>query len=161
MADNLGPMAWLFLPENVQVQYLQKNAQMRKKNLRPQILNDTVEAYFLHEVQFSAAIEAAHFPDCETGYWRHCLCAAKAVPMNGAPSSNADKAAFRRLPFSPYHKHIRKKNFRWRQGRCPLSYEKESRIRESELSLLHDSFHNAHSRMGCLHRKRKRLQSLE
>ena len=24
--------------------------------------------YFLHEVQFSAAIEAAHFPDCETGY---------------------------------------------------------------------------------------------
>ena len=27
----------------------------------------------------------------------HCLCAAKAVPMNGAPSSNADKAAFRRL----------------------------------------------------------------
>ena len=68
MADNLGPMAWLFLPENVQVQYLQKNAQMRKKNLRPQILNDTVEAYFLHEVQFSAAIEAAHFPDCETGY---------------------------------------------------------------------------------------------
>ena len=27
----------------------------------------------------------------------HCLCAAKAVPKNGAPSSNADKAAFRRL----------------------------------------------------------------
>ena len=26
MADNLGPMAWLFLPENEQVQYLQKNA---------------------------------------------------------------------------------------------------------------------------------------
>ena len=26
----------------------------------------------------------------------HCLYAAKAVPMNGAPSSNADKAAFRR-----------------------------------------------------------------
>ena len=31
------------------------------KSIRPQI-NDTVEAYFLHEVQFSAAIEAAHFP---------------------------------------------------------------------------------------------------
>jgi hypothetical protein len=62
MADNLGPMAWLFLPENVQVQYLQKIAQMRKKYLRSQIINDTVEAYFLHEVQFSAAIEAAHFP---------------------------------------------------------------------------------------------------
>ena len=25
----------------------------------------------------------------------HCLYAAKAVPMNGAPSSNADEAAFR------------------------------------------------------------------
>ena len=62
MADNLGPMAWLFLPENVQVQYLQKIAQMRKKYLRPQIINDTAEAYFLHEVQFSAAIGAAHFP---------------------------------------------------------------------------------------------------
>jgi len=56
-------MAWLFLQENVQVQYLQKIAQMRKKYLRPQIINDTAEAYFLHEVQFSAAIEAAHFPD--------------------------------------------------------------------------------------------------
>ena len=35
MADNLGPMAWLFLPENEQVQYLQKIAQMRKKYIRP------------------------------------------------------------------------------------------------------------------------------
>ena len=42
MADNLGPMAWLFLPENEQVQYLQKIAQMRKKYLRPLIFNDTV-----------------------------------------------------------------------------------------------------------------------
>jgi len=54
-------MAWLLLPENVQVQYLQKIAQMRRKYLRPQIFNDAVEANFLHEVQFSAAIEAAHF----------------------------------------------------------------------------------------------------
>ena len=67
MADNLGPMAWLFLQENEQVQYLQKIAQMRKKSIRPQIFNDTVEANFLHEVQFSAAIEAAHFPAAETG----------------------------------------------------------------------------------------------
>ena len=67
IADNLGPMAWLFLQENVQVQYLQKIAQMRKKSIRPQIFNDTVEANFLHEVQFSAAIEAAHFPAAETG----------------------------------------------------------------------------------------------
>ncbi len=42
MADNLGPMAWLFLQENEQVQYLQKIAQMRKKSIRPQIFNDTV-----------------------------------------------------------------------------------------------------------------------
>jgi hypothetical protein len=55
-------MAWLFLQENEQVKYLQKIAQMRKKSLRPQIINNMVEAYFLHEVQFSAAIEAAHFP---------------------------------------------------------------------------------------------------
>ena len=41
---------------------------MRKKSIRPQIFNDTVEAYFLHEVQFSAAIEAAHFPAAETGH---------------------------------------------------------------------------------------------
>ena len=33
MADNLGPMAWLLLPENVQVQYLQKTA-LRAKNNR-------------------------------------------------------------------------------------------------------------------------------
>ena len=32
-------MAWLFLQENVQVQYLQKIAQMRKKSIRPQIFN--------------------------------------------------------------------------------------------------------------------------
>ena len=68
MADNLGPMAWLFLPENEQVQYLQKIAQMRKKSIRPHIFNDTVKANFLHEVQFSAAIEAAHFPAVETGH---------------------------------------------------------------------------------------------
>ena len=71
MADNLGPMAWLFLPENEQVQYLQKIAQMRKKSILSQIFNDTVEAYFLHEVQFSAAIGAAHFPDWETAIEAH------------------------------------------------------------------------------------------
>ena len=46
MADNLGPMAWLFLQENVQVQYLQKIAQMR---------------------------EAAHFPAAETGHLARSL----------------------------------------------------------------------------------------
>ncbi len=68
MQTTSAPMAWLYLQENVQVQYLQKIAQMRKKSLRPQMFNDMVEAYFLHEVQFSAAIEAAHFPAAETGH---------------------------------------------------------------------------------------------
>ena len=37
MADDLGPMAWSFLPENEQVQYLQKIAQMRIKSIRTQV----------------------------------------------------------------------------------------------------------------------------
>ncbi len=32
MADDLGPMAWSFLPENEQVQYMQKIA-LRAENL--------------------------------------------------------------------------------------------------------------------------------
>jgi len=56
---------------------------------------------FLHEVQFSAGIGPAHFLAETTRPLRYCLCAAKADPMNGAPSSNSDIAAFRRLPFSP------------------------------------------------------------
>ena len=59
MADNLGPMAWLFLPENEQVQYLLKIA------LRAE--NPSGPIYFLRQ-QFSAAIEAAHFPAVETGH---------------------------------------------------------------------------------------------
>ena len=41
---------------------------MRKRSIRPQIFKDTDEVNFLHEVQFSAAIEAAHFPAVETGH---------------------------------------------------------------------------------------------
>ena len=37
MQTTSAPMAWLFLQENVQVQYLQKIAQKRKKSIRPQI----------------------------------------------------------------------------------------------------------------------------
>ena len=37
MADNLGPMAWLFLPENEQVQYLQKICTSYRKSIRPLI----------------------------------------------------------------------------------------------------------------------------
>ena len=50
---------------------------------------------------------------------------------------------------------IKKKNLRWRQGRYPLSYWQAPYIRESELSHLYGTFNSAHSRMGCLHRKRK------
>ena len=45
---------------------LQKIALRAKNPSGPKYVK--VEAYFLHEVQFSAAIEAAHFLDCETGY---------------------------------------------------------------------------------------------
>ena len=54
------------LPENEQVQYLQKIALRAKNPSGPKYVK--VEAYFLHEVQFSAAIEAAHFPAVETGH---------------------------------------------------------------------------------------------
>jgi hypothetical protein len=39
MADNLGPMAWLFLPENVLPQWQQKIAQMRKKSIQTQMVS--------------------------------------------------------------------------------------------------------------------------
>ena len=67
MADNLGPMAWLFLPENEQVQYLQKIA-IAENPSGPKQTEPIDPIYFLHEVQYSAAIEAAHFPAAETGY---------------------------------------------------------------------------------------------
>ena len=51
MADNLGPMAWLFLPENVQVQYLQKIALRAENQFGHKYV--TVEANFLRQ-QFSA-----------------------------------------------------------------------------------------------------------
>ena len=61
MADNLGPMAWLFLPENEQVQYLQKIALRAENPAAPSVFYYLDSFYFLHEVRFSAAIEAAHF----------------------------------------------------------------------------------------------------
>ena len=38
MADNLGPMAWLFLPENEQVQYLQKIALRAENPSGPKVI---------------------------------------------------------------------------------------------------------------------------
>ena len=45
MADNLGPMAWLFLPENVQVQYLQKIALRAENPSGPQHISITLRIY--------------------------------------------------------------------------------------------------------------------
>jgi hypothetical protein len=56
-------MAWLFLPENEQVQYLLKIALRAKNPSGHKYYLIWTNKYFLHEVQFSAAIEAAHFPD--------------------------------------------------------------------------------------------------
>ena len=67
MQTTSAPMAWLFLQENVQVQYLQKIAS-QKIRLDHIIICLCVLMDFLHEVQFSAAIEAAHFPAVETGH---------------------------------------------------------------------------------------------
>ena len=66
MQTTSAPMAWLFLQENEQVQYLQKIALRAENPSGPKYVK--VEANFLHEVQFSAAIEAAHFPAVETGH---------------------------------------------------------------------------------------------
>ena len=55
---------------------------------------------FRTKCDFLQVLDLLIFLQKQPGHW-HCLYAAKAVPMNGAPSSNADKAAFRRLPFSP------------------------------------------------------------
>jgi hypothetical protein len=65
-SSNADKAAFRRLQENVQVQYLQKIALRAKNPSGPKYVK--VEAYFLHEVQFSAAIEAAHFPAVETGH---------------------------------------------------------------------------------------------
>ena len=49
-------------PENEQVQYLQKIALRAENPAAPSVFYNLDSFYFLHEVQFSAAIEAAHFP---------------------------------------------------------------------------------------------------
>ena len=73
MADDLGLIAWSFLPENVQVQYLQKIASRKihpdpNKYCRPEgSIRAADPKDFPHAVRFSAAIEAAHFPAAETG----------------------------------------------------------------------------------------------
>ena len=60
-------MAWLFLPENEQVQYLQKIALRAKNPSGPKFLF-LGQALFFAKAISSAAIEAAHFPAVETGH---------------------------------------------------------------------------------------------
>ena len=60
MQTTSAPMAWLFLQENVQVQYLQKIATQKIRLDH----NISVSGWiFCALAQFSAAIEAAYFPD--------------------------------------------------------------------------------------------------
>ena len=63
MQTTSAPMAWLFLQENVQVQYLQKIALRAKNPFGPKWSHYLDMLYFPHLVRFSVAIEAAHFPD--------------------------------------------------------------------------------------------------
>ena len=53
MADNLGPMAWLFLPENEQVQYLQKIALRAENPSGPKYIRIRTSNYFPRK-RFSA-----------------------------------------------------------------------------------------------------------
>ena len=62
MADNLGPMAWLFLQENVLPQWQQKIALRAKNPYGPKWSHYLDMFYFPHIVRFFAGIGPAHFP---------------------------------------------------------------------------------------------------
>ncbi len=62
MADNLGPNGLVVSARKCAGPIPAKNRTSCEKTIRPPIFSVTVEEYFLHEVQFSAVIEAAHFP---------------------------------------------------------------------------------------------------
>ena len=88
-------------PENEQVQYLQKIALRAENPAAPSVFYYLDTVYFLHEVQFFAAIEAAHFPaDLRN--------AALSAFEEGAPFMGTALAAYKQshwgrgcLPFSP------------------------------------------------------------
>ena len=61
MQTTSAPMAWLFLQENVQVQYLQKIALRAKNPFGPKWSHYLDMLYFPHVVRFSVAIEATIF----------------------------------------------------------------------------------------------------
>ena len=61
MQTTSASMAWLFLQENVQVQYLQKIALRAKNPIGPKWSHYLDMLYFPHVVRFSVAIEATIF----------------------------------------------------------------------------------------------------
>ena len=61
MQTTSASMAWLFLQENVQVQYLQKIALRAKNPFGPKWSHYLDMLYFPHVVRFSVAIEATIF----------------------------------------------------------------------------------------------------
>ena len=61
MQTTSAPMAWLFLQENEQVQYLQKIALRAENPFGPKGSHYLDMLYFPHVVRFSVAIEATIF----------------------------------------------------------------------------------------------------
>ena len=61
MQTTSAPMAWLFLQENMQVQYLQKIALRAENPFGPKWPHYLDMLYFPHVVRFSVAIEATIF----------------------------------------------------------------------------------------------------
>ena len=67
MADNLGPNGLVVAAGKCAGPIPAKNRTSCGKSIRTQICCYMVKANFLRQ-QFSAAIEAAHFPAAETGH---------------------------------------------------------------------------------------------
>ena len=61
MQSTSAPMAWLYLQENVQVQYLQKIALRAENPFGPKWSHYLDMLYFPHVVRFSVALEATIF----------------------------------------------------------------------------------------------------
>ena len=68
MADNLGPNGLVVSAGKCAGPITAKNCANAQKIYSSPCSLYLDLLYFPHEVRFSAAIEAAHFPDCETGY---------------------------------------------------------------------------------------------
>ncbi len=85
-------------PENCRLNGDRKSHYVRKIKHVQIVRPFGTEWIFCTKCNFLQVLDLHIFLQKQPGHW-HCLYAANAVPMNGAPSSNADKAAFRRLHF--------------------------------------------------------------